>query len=152
MLEFSVPDAPYGWMSNASRHCLAVTGTRYATAEHCLAHRKALAFGDADTAARILRAQTPADAAALASGIRGYVEPLWACIRLSVLRDVVLLKVRQHPELARLLYGTGQQYIAYVSPDDLVLGCARCEKTGRFHGENLLGFAWMQVGGVCLCL
>jgi ribA/ribD-fused uncharacterized protein len=125
-------------------------GRRYATAEHWMMWSKAMLFGDAATAERILAAEYPLQAKALGRQAKGFDEPAWAAARFDIVVAGSLAKFRQHPDLAAFLSGTGQRVLVEASPLDRVWGIGlaaddpRAADPARWRGENLLGFALMH--------
>ena len=128
-----------------------VDGETYASAEHFMMAAKALLFGDAETADRILAAPHPRAAKELGRQVRAFDEQLWAerCFDLVVIGN--LAKFGQHAELRDFLTGTGSRILVEASPLDRIwgTGLAADHEHGtspeHWPGLNLLGFALMEV-------
>jgi len=126
-------------------------GLVFPTAEHFMMHRKALLFGDEETAARILRARHPNEAKTLGRAVRGYDEDVWAAHRFDVVVAGNLAKFGQHALLGRYLLGTSDRVLVEASPLDRVWGIGlsaddeRAASPATWLGANLLGFVLMAV-------
>lgn len=125
-------------------------GVTFATAEHYMMWRKAMLFGDAETAARIVAAGHPSQAKALGRQARGFDEAVWQANRFDIVVAGSVAKFGQHPDLREFLLGTGDRVLVEASPRDRVwgigLGAAneRAEDPRQWRGLNLLGFALMR--------
>lgn len=123
----------------------------FPTAEHFMMHRKALLFGDEDTAARILRARHPNEAKNLGREVRGYDDDVWVSNRFDVVVAGNLAKFGQHALLCRYLLGTSDRVLVEASPLDRIWGIGLTADDGRaasprtWQGTNLLGFVLMAV-------
>lgn len=128
-----------------------VDGLVFPTAEHFMMHRKALLFGDEETAARILRARHPNEAKNLGREVRGYDDAVWAAHRFDLVVAGNLAKFGQHALLCRYLLGTSDQVLVEASPVDRVWGIGlaaddeRAASPATWRGGNLLGFVLMDV-------
>jgi ribA/ribD-fused uncharacterized protein len=128
-----------------------VDGLSYPSAEHFMMAGKALLFGDGAAAERIRQAADPAAAKALGREVRGFDEQRWAGRRFEVVVTGNLAKFGQHPDLGQLLAGTGDRVLVEASPRDLIWGIGlapddeRAASPDRWRGQNLLGFALMEV-------
>lgn len=128
-----------------------VDGVTYPTAEHWMMAGKARLFEDAATLEKVVRAPTPAAAKALGRRVRGYSEDRWAALRYDIVVTGNLAKFSQNDELRRYLLSTGSRVLVEASPLDRVWGIGlaeddqRATSPSRWRGENLLGFALMDV-------
>lgn len=134
------------WLPSA----FTVDGVTFATAEHYMMWRKAMLFGDAEVAARILPVGHPKEAKDLGREVRGFVQATWEAERFGIVRDASVAKFGQHADLRAFLLGTGNRVLVEASPRDRVWGIgmsAGHEDAGhpaRWRGLNLLGFALME--------
>jgi ribA/ribD-fused uncharacterized protein len=125
-------------------------GVTYASAEHYMMRAKAMLFGDAETAGRIVAAPHPGAAKALGREVRGFDEERWAQRRFEIVTDANMAKFGQHPELREFLLGTGDRILVEASPRDRVWGIGlaadddRAQSPDQWLGLNLLGFALME--------
>lgn len=128
-----------------------VDGRRYATAEHWMMAGKARLFGDDEALERILDAPSPQAVKALGRQVRGFDEATWKAHRFDIVVEGNRHKFAQHPELAAWLVGTGKNVLVEASPYDRVWGVglkgddARAKSPATWRGQNLLGFALMEV-------
>jgi len=127
-----------------------VEGVRFATAEHFMMWRKALLFGDEESAVRIVAASHPRQAKMLGRRVRGFDEQTWAGERRAIVREASVAKFGQRPELRDFLLGTGERILVEASPTDRIWGIGlaatdeRAADPARWRGLNLLGFALME--------
>lgn len=127
-----------------------VDGLRYANAEQYMMAGKARVFGDDETLAAILAADSPKEIKRLGREVRGYERERWEAARLAVVVEGNTAKFGGHDALRGFLLGTGDRLIVEASPVDRVWGiglAASDERAGdprRWRGLNLLGFALME--------
>jgi ribA/ribD-fused uncharacterized protein len=127
-----------------------VEGVRFATAEHFMMWRKALLFGDEESAVRIVAASHPRQAKMLGRRVRGFDEQTWVGARRAIVREASVAKFGQRPELRDFLLGTGERILVEASPTDRIWGIGlaatdeRAADPARWRGLNLLGFALME--------
>ncbi|KXK60569.1 hypothetical protein AWW66_18210 [Micromonospora rosaria] len=128
-----------------------VDSVRYPTAEHYMMHRKALLFGDERTAARILAADHPKTVKALGRQVRDFDQTRWDAHRFEIVVAGNVEKFRQHPDLHAYLAGTRDRVLVEASPLDRIWGIGlaaddeRATRPAQWRGQNLLGFALMEV-------
>lgn len=126
-----------------------VDGVRFSTAEHYMMWRKALLFGDEETARLIVAASHPRQAKMLGRRVRGFDEQTWVQHRWSIVTQAGVAKFGQRPELRDFLIGTGERILVEASPTDRIWGiglAATDERTAdpaQWQGLNLLGFSLM---------
>jgi ribA/ribD-fused uncharacterized protein len=126
-------------------------GARYPTAEHFMMAEKARLFGDLEIAERILASAHPGEAKKLGREVRGYDDARWSAERAGVVVRGNLGKFGQHAALKRFLLETGDEVLVEASPADAIWGIglsredARAADPRRWRGQNLLGFALMEV-------
>jgi len=127
-----------------------VDGVVFRTAEHYMMWRKAMLFGDGETAERIVAAGHPRDAKMLGRGVTGFDEPTWVEHRFAIVVDGSRAKFGQHDGLRTWLLGTGDRVLVEASPTDRIWGIGltatdpRAADPARWRGLNLLGFALMR--------
>jgi ribA/ribD-fused uncharacterized protein len=129
----------------------AIDGVEYDTAEHFMMAEKARLFGDADVLAEILAADSPAEAKALGRRVRGYDDHRWAQARSAAVVRGNVAKFSQNEHVRAFLESTGNRILVEASPRDRIWGIGMgasspdARDPGRWRGENLLGFALMDV-------
>lgn len=128
-----------------------IDGATYPTAEHFMMAAKARLFGDSDMVARVLASATPQQAKALGRQVAGFVEAIWLEHRFALVVEGNLAKFGQNPDLKKFLLATRDSVLVEASPVDRIwsIGLAaddpRAQDPARWRGENLLGFALMEV-------
>jgi ribA/ribD-fused uncharacterized protein len=128
-----------------------VDHVRYPTAEHWMMAEKARLFEDEPTYTAILGAPTPAHAKALGRTIQHFDAAVWDAQKIAVVVQGNYHKFSQHPDLRHFLLITGEKVLVEASPVDSIWGIGlsrddpRATQPAHWPGENLLGFALMQV-------
>ncbi|MEO1245134.1 MAG: NADAR family protein [Pseudomonadota bacterium] len=127
------------------------SGHSFPTAEHFMMWRKAEIFHDSETAAAILDVDSPGAAKALGRRVRDFDEDTWVEYRWDVVVSGNLAKFSCTPALGKYLLATGRSVLVEASPHDRIWGIGM-DKTeamsvtpDRWQGENILGFALMEV-------
>jgi len=128
-----------------------VDGDLYPTAEHWMMAGKARLFGDEAAFADVLATPSPADVKRIGRRVKGFVAETWDAAKRELVTQGNHHKFGQHPDMARFLVSTGDAVIVEASPYDRVWGIglkkddARAADPGTWRGQNLLGFALMDV-------
>lgn len=128
-----------------------VDGVTYPTAEHYMMAEKARIFGDAEALRQVLGTRDPAEAKRIGRSVRGYSDEIWVGRRVEVVVRGNLAKFRQGDEIRAYLLQTGDRILVEASPTDQVWGIGldsvdrRVMDPRRWRGQNLLGFALMDV-------
>ncbi|WP_410872306.1 NADAR family protein [Nocardia sp. A7] len=127
-----------------------VDGVEFASAEHYMMWRKALLFGDAVTAAKVLEVGHPSQAKKLGRQIRDFDENVWVGARFGIVVAGSVAKFGQDDALRKYLVGTGSRVLVEASPVDRIWGIGMAADDPdatdpvRWKGLNLLGFALMR--------
>lgn len=128
----------------------------YKTAEHYMMAKKATLFGDAETLAKILAAETPDIAKTLGRKVRNFDAKLWEENAFAYVTQGNFLKFSQHEKLKEFLISTGNSVLVEASPNDKIWGIGLSENTtesrnpATWKGTNLLGFAIMEARDLIL--
>ncbi|GGM28095.1 NADAR family protein [Dactylosporangium sucinum] len=128
----------------------AVDGVTFPSAEHFMMYRKALLFGDAAVAERILTVTHPNEAKTLGRRIARFDETVWERERFGIVVAGSVAKFDQNPPLRDFLLGTGDRVLVEASPLDRIWGIglsagdASADEPALWRGQNLLGFALMR--------
>ncbi|MBX2802874.1 MAG: NADAR family protein [Myxococcales bacterium] len=128
-----------------------VEGQTYCTAEHFMMAEKARLFDDAEALQRILTHPDPRRAKAVGRTVRGFDEATWREHRMDIVVRGNRAKFGQQPQLRDFLIETGESVLVEASPHDRIWGIGlaasdpRASDPGTWRGQNLLGFALMQV-------
>ncbi|MGW2396495.1 NADAR family protein [Kitasatospora sp. NPDC001664] len=127
-----------------------VDGVRYGSAEHWMMAGKARLFGDEEMLARVLAANSAAEAKKFGRMVRGFDGDRWdaECFELVVRGNVA--KFGQDEALRGYLLGTSGRVLVEASPLDRIWGIGlpadddRATRPADWRGLNLLGFALME--------
>lgn len=126
-------------------------GIRYPTAEHWMMAGKASLFNDKQILDRIMQAESPAETKKLGRLIQNFDPAKWDKQKYEIVVQGNYYKFRQNPALADFLLRSGERVLVEASPVDPVWGIGlaaddpRAENPLLWKGENLLGFALMEV-------
>jgi len=117
----------------------------FPTSEHYMMYRKALHFGDAAMAARIVQSADPRQAKALGRQVAGFVEQEWNRVCRGYVYRGCRLKFTQNPAAQAALLATRGTQLVEASPTDRIWGVGLSERDGRildpahWRGSNWLG-------------
>ncbi|MGG7470084.1 NADAR family protein [Chryseobacterium arthrosphaerae] len=126
-------------------------GVLYKTAEHYMMAEKARLFNDYEIAEEILQAKTPNQAKSLGRKVKNFDAQLWDEHKYEMVKKGNLLKFSQNQKIRKFLLSTGKKILVEASPYDKIWGIGMLETDHRaenpllWNGENLLGFALMEV-------
>ncbi|WP_115731523.1 NADAR family protein [Aminobacter aminovorans] len=129
----------------------AVDAVSYPTVEHWMMAEKARLFGDHEIASRILETESPKQAKQWGREVRGFDAARWDDEKFGVVAEGNGHKFGQNPALREFLLNTGSAVLVEASPVDNVWGIGlaaddnRASNPLQWRGDNLLGFALMQV-------
>lgn len=131
--------------SNWHQASFEVDGATYSCMEQFMMHRKALLFGDAEAAEKIMMAWSPKEHKALGRQVKGFDEAIWREHREQIVLAGALAKFGQNEDLLKRLVGTGQKMLVEASRYDTIWGIGlpaddpRAADPGQWPGQNLLG-------------
>lgn len=144
---YSVGDE-YGEFSNFAAYPILLREKRWPTSEHFFQAQK---FADPKAQEEIRKARTPMIAARLGRDRKKRLRNDWESVKVSVMREAVEAKFRQHDDLRELLLGTGDAKLVEHTENDSYWGDG-----GDGSGKNMLGRVLMDVramlreeGGPC---
>lgn len=126
-------------------------GVTYHTTEQYMMAQKALLFGDNEVYAQIMAAEEPKEYKALGRKVKNFDSQLWNREKYNIVVAGNMAKFSQNPELLEFLMGTGDSVLVEGSPYDDIWGVKlgldddRIQNPNEWQGENLLGFALMEV-------
>lgn len=148
---FHNPDEENGYLSNWYPSPFELDGVAYSSMEQYMMHRKALRFGDEDTAAQILATDDVAWIKALGRSVSPYDDHVWSGVRQVVVYEGLLAKFSQDQDFRSKLMGTGASMLAECAVRDRVWGIGLSMSDPRrfdpseWRGQNLLGYALVLV-------
>lgn len=128
-----------------------VDGIVYQTAEHWMMAAKARLFGDEESLLQILDSSDPKAAKALGRKVKNFDGSLWDENARRVVTEGNIAKFSQNYHLREFLLGTGDALLVEASPYDRIWGIGlkaddeRSKNPAKWQGQNLLGFALMDV-------
>ncbi|GAA5091742.1 NADAR domain-containing protein [Chryseobacterium ginsengisoli] len=126
-------------------------GIVYKTAEHYMMAGKAKLFNDQEVLEQILQAKTPNQAKSLGRKVKNFDPKIWDEYKYEIVRQGNLLKFSQNEKFKEFLLSTNDKILVEASPYDKIWGIGmlesnpKAENPAQWNGENLLGFALMEV-------
>lgn len=139
------------FLSNWYPAMFVLDDTRYNCSEQRYMHKKALTFGDHDTAERIMRSKEPKTQKFLGRRVRNFDQRGWDLVKENIMYEANYAKFSQNQELGNKLRLTGCSILAEASPYDRIFGIGfsatdpRAMKMSQWKGQNLLGKILMKV-------
>lgn len=128
-----------------------VDGQYYNCAEQYMMAEKACIFGDEEIRQQILAEYSQLAMKKLGRKVRNYDDVTWKEKRFDVVVKGNFAKLSQNEKLQNFLLSTGEKILVEASPKDTVWGIGLDESSpeaiqpSKWKGENLLGFALMEV-------
>ena len=128
-----------------------VDGIIYQTTEHWMMAGKARLFGDEAALQAILASETPAKAKDQGRLVRNFDPAIWDEHKYEIVVKGNLHKFTANPVLKDFLWNTYPQILVEASPNDAIWGIGMSAENpaardpALWRGENLLGFALMEV-------
>lgn len=151
VIGFHNPDEEYGFLSNWYLSDFVIDGIDFSSMEQYMMYKKAILFQDADVAKKILNTQDVGKIKALGRQVKNYDDVVWNGRRQLIIYEGLLEKFRQNQDLRERLLETGDAILAECAVQDKIWGIGLSmtdEKRfllSRWRGQNLLGFALMEV-------
>ena len=134
-------EKPYGAFSNLSRWTVTFEGVEYPTAEHAYQAGKARKESVRDW---ILSAPSPSLVAMAAHGLYYWdIVPGGSKNKFHRMKNILMAKYTQHPELRELLESTGDKRLVESATVDNEVNRTWGEVNGK--GKNMLGVLLMEV-------
>lgn len=129
-----------------------VDGVLYNCAEQFMMAEKAKLFDDKETLAEILETSEQFRIKYLGRQVKNFDEEVWSKEKYKIVVKGNLAKFSQNEEIKDFLLNTGYKVIVEASPYDIIWGIGLSEQDAKetddptkWKGENLLGFALMEV-------
>lgn len=126
-------------------------GHHFMTAEHYMMYRKATLFNDKVSAKKALKATNPGAVKAIGREVIGFDQQVWEKHRFEIVVAGNIGKFQAYPEIKHFILNTGNRILVEASPVDRIWGIGLaedhpdCSNPNNWKGENLLGFALMEV-------
>lgn len=134
------------WISN-----FVIENIQYPSAEHFMMAEKARLFSDEEVLDKILNSNSPAEAKKYGREVKRFDPKVWDENKMDIIVQANLAKFGQNEGLKEFLLNTKERILVEASPVDQIwgIGLAKDSKDAsnplKWRGENLLGFALMEV-------
>ena len=151
VIHFHKPEEENGYLSNWDMSGFTLDGKKYCCAEQYLMEQKALLFGDMAIADQIMECTDQQTMQNLGRSAHNFNGKIWDGSKQVILYRALVAKFDQNPSLADQLMKTGDAILAECSYSDHIWGIGRgmddprADDIEEWDGQNLLGFALMQV-------
>ena len=146
-------------VKNVGKQCLSqwyessfqFEGVRYQTSEHWMMAQKALLFNDSESYEKIKASTSTKEVKTLGRSVKNFGPDIWNENKINIVVGGNVHKFTQNKELFDFLKSTKKKYLVEASPNDKVWGIGLSEDDEDidnpylWEGENLLGFALMEV-------
>lgn len=148
---FHNPSEENGYLSNWFPSRFSVNCITFSSMEQYMMYKKAVCFGDKDTADKILATNDVAKIKALGRLVANYNENYWNGVRQIVVFEGLLAKFSQNEDLKKQLKATENCILAECAVRDKIWGIGLSMKDpkrleiDKWNGQNLLGYALMMV-------
>ena len=129
----------------------AVGSRSFSCAEQYMMDAKAALFGDKEAQDRIMEAERPSEHRAIGRTVRGFDPGTWDKMKYTIVVNGNWRKFSQNQALKHFLLETGDAVLVETDPNDTVwwIGfgaeAPQAADPAKWRGENLLGFALMEV-------
>lgn len=128
-----------------------VDGINYSCMEQYMMVEKARLFNNLAIEKRIMAATSPKEIKALGRKVTDFDEEIWNAVKYTIVVKGNYHKFSQNPDLKQFLIATENKILVEASPYDAVWGIkmgiedSNITNPSKWQGENLLGFALMEV-------
>jgi ribA/ribD-fused uncharacterized protein len=140
-----------GEWSNWYKSSFVIDGITFNCVEQWMMYMKAKTFGDEESATLIMKTKNPREQKRLGRFVKNYDNTVWDKIRLDIVQQGVYCKIKQNPELEKLMREQGDRIFVEASPLDTIWGIGMAEDDPNIEDEknwkglNLLGVALTNV-------
>ena len=136
------------WWENSP---FVIDNITYLTAEHYMMAAKARLFNDTASLQKVLNCSHPSEAKKIGRQVKNFDPLVWEKNKFNFVVEGNTAKFTQHEDIKLFLKQTQNKILVEASPYDKIWGIGMNEETARksqpkfWNGENLLGFALMEV-------
>ena len=148
---FHNPDEMNGYLSNWYMSDFIADDIKFTSMEQYMMYKKAQLFNDTEIMQEILSTDNVGKIKMLGRSVKNYDEVMWNGVRQIVVYEGLYAKFNQNESLRKKLLATENDILAECAVSDCIWGIGLAmndEKrlsTEEWRGQNLLGFAIMQV-------
>lgn len=148
---FHNPDEKYGWLSNWYLSDFKVDDVNFSSMEQYMMYEKAIVFEDFNMAEKILETQNVGAIKQYGRQVVNYNDIIWNGIRQIIVYKGLFAKFVQNETLRENLRKTDSAILAECAVKDSIWGIGLSMNDpnrfdmNKWNGQNLLGFAIMQV-------
>lgn len=136
-IKFYSTKEAYGCFSNFAAYPIKLGGKVWPTTEHYFQAQK---FYDSDYQEKIRQEKSPTIAARLGRSRKVKIRPDWESVKEGIMRDALVAKFTQYPELTKILLNTNSAILIEHTTNDSYWGDG-----GDGTGKNRLGHLLMSV-------
>ena len=111
---FHNADEENGYLSNWYKSDFVIDGIRFSSVEQYMMYKKAVCFGDSETAKTIMQTENVAEIKALGREVKRYDENVWNGVRQIVVYEGLKAKFLQNEDLRKRLLGTGKPRMSWA--------------------------------------
>ena len=137
VIKFYSTKEEYGCFSNFAAYPINLKGKVWPTSEHYFQAQK---FAGSEHEEAIRKEKSPMIAARMGRDRKKRLRPDWEAVKDSIMREAVLAKFTQHPELKEILLSTGNAMLIEHTKND-----SYWADGGDGSGLNMLGKILMSV-------
>ena len=148
---FHNADEPNGYLSNWYLSDFEIDGIKFTSIEQYIMYSKCKLFGDDSSSQKVLETNDTKIQKEIGRAAKGYVDVIWSGMRQIIAYKGLYSKFSQNEELKQMLLSTGDSFLVECAFKDRIWACGlTLDDNDRFDiskwkGENILGFALMQV-------
>ncbi len=148
---FHNPDEMNGYLSNWYMSDFVADNIKFTSMEQYMMYKKAQLFNDKEIMQEILSTDNVGKIKMLGRSVKNYDEVMWNGVRQIVVYEGLYAKFSQNESLREKLLATENDILAECAVSDCIWGIGLAMNddkrlsTEEWRGQNLLGFAIMQV-------
>lgn len=151
IIGFHNPDESYGYLSNWYLSEFTIKNITFYSMEQYMMYQKAMLFQDIITAEQILQTSNQGHIKMLGHSVKNYDDIIWNGMRQLIVYEGLVAKFQQNEDLHQKLLHTNDAILAECAVQDRIwgIGLSMTDENrfniSKWRGQNLLGFALMQV-------
>ncbi len=151
IIGFHNPDESYGYLSNWYLSEFTIKNITFCSIEQYMMYQKAMLFQDIITAEQILQTSNQGHIKMLGRSVKNYDDIIWNGMRQLIVYEGLVAKFQQNEDLHQKLLHTNDAILAECAVQDRIwgIGLSMTDENrfniSKWRGQNLLGFALMQV-------